>query len=476
MDGPPPSTATLAELTALLEPAGQTHLVAQWAELSPAQQARLAGQIRSLDLQLVRNFRSTLKNQAVRDVSQASSPAAIRLNSEDNPFTPPEARERGAAALARGEVGMLLVAGGQGTRLGFDPPKGLFPIGPVSNRTLFEVITDRLRAVARRYGRPIPLFIMTSPATTAQTHAYFAENNYLGLDPDDLYFFEQGMLPAVAAESGRVLLAGPGELALAPDGHGGMLAALGNSVGFDNIAARGIRTFFYGQIDNPLLTVCDPEFLGYHLLAGSEFTTQVVRKHDPAERVGVVAALGDHLEIVEYSDLTPEAAAARAADGTLVLWAGNTAVHAFDVAFLTRMSHTSEALPLHLARKSVPYFDPETKQTVEPTEPNAIKFERFIFDLMPSAQNALVVEVERATSFAPVKNAEGAASDTPSSARAAMAALHRAWLEEVGVKVAAEARVEIHPLYALDVDELRSKVAPGLEIRQDTYLRPEGVS
>jgi UDP-N-acetylglucosamine/UDP-N-acetylgalactosamine diphosphorylase len=285
-------------------------------------------------------------------------------------------------------------------------------------------------------------------------------------------FFEQGTLPAVDAKTGRVLLSEPGEVALAPDGHGGMLAALATVVGFEHFAERGIRTLFYGQIDNPLLTVCDPEFLGYHLLAQSEFTTQVVRKQDPSELVGVVAGMGDHLEIVEYSDLTPEAASARADDGSLVLWAGNTAVHAMDVAFLERMSRTANSLPLHLAHKKVPYFDEQSKQVIEPAEPNAIKFERFIFDLMPSAKNSLVVEVDRATSFAPVKNAEGASSDTPSAARAAMVALHRVWLMEAGADVAPNVRVEIHPLYALDADELRQKLAPGTAIREDTYLRP----
>lgn len=472
MDGAPASATTFAELVDLLTPVGQAHLVAHWADLSPSQQSHLAAQIRALDLTLVCNFRDLLKTQPTRNTGRASSPPAIRLGAADNAFTPAEARARGEAALASGEVGMLLVAGGQGTRLGFDPPKGLFPIGPISQRTLFEVIVDHLRAVSRRYGRRIGLYIMTSPATTAQTQAYFAANNHLGLPPEDVVFFEQGTLPAVDAQTGRVLLAEPGEIALAPDGHGGMLAALAKVVGFEHFAEHGIRTLFYGQIDNPLLTVCDPEFLGYHLLAQSEFTTQVVRKQDPSERVGVVATMGDHLEIVEYIDLTPEAAAARADDGSLVLWAGNTAVHALDVAFLARMSRTPDSLPLHLARKKVPYFDEQTRQAIEPAEPNAIKFERFIFDLMPSAKNSLVVEVDRATSFAPVKNAEGASCDTPSAARAAMMALHRAWLTEAGAEVAPNVRVEIHPLYALDADELRQTIAPGTALLEDTYLRP----
>jgi UDP-N-acetylglucosamine/UDP-N-acetylgalactosamine diphosphorylase len=366
---------------------------------------------------------------------------------------------------------MILVAGGQGTRLGFEHPKGLFPIAPLSKRTLFEVIIDRLKAVSNRYGKKIPLFVMTSPATTAETEAFFLEKQHFGLMHDqDLRIFEQGMRPAIDAQSKKILLASPHEIALAPDGHGGMLAALSRVIGFDALRTSGIKTIFYGQIDNPLLTVCDPEFLGYHLLAGSELTTQAVRKTDPAERVGVVAQVDDHLEIIEYSDLSPEQSKRREPDGSLTFWAGNTAVHAFDVAFLERASSQVSALPLHIAKKTVPFIDAKG-QLVDPTEPNAIKFEQFIFDLLPLAKNALVVEVDRAVAFAPVKNAEGATSDTASSAQAAMTNLYASWLSAVGVKVAPGVKIEIHPDFALDQDALAARISPGTSITQDTYLR-----
>ncbi|HTN77210.1 MAG TPA: UTP--glucose-1-phosphate uridylyltransferase, partial [Pirellulaceae bacterium] len=267
-----------------------------------------------------------------------------------------------------------------------------------------------------------------------------------------------------------VLLAAHGEIATAPDGHGGMLAALAKHVGFETLQRRGIDLLFYGQIDNPLLTVCDPEFLGYHLLAGSELTTQVVRKVLPEERVGVVAQIDGHLEIMEYSDLSPADAARRRDDGTLELWAGNTAVHAFDVAFLKAVSQNAHvALPLHLAKKKVPFVDSQGT-LVEPTEPNAIKFERFIFDLLRLAKRALVVEVDRAVAFAPVKNAAGAASDTAEIAQAAMLAFDRALLNTAGVQLSAGVRVEINPNFALDAEELARRLPPGTRINQDTYL------
>jgi UDP-N-acetylglucosamine/UDP-N-acetylgalactosamine diphosphorylase len=464
-------SATFDELSARLNGFGQEHLLAHWRQLSDDERARLAGQIERIDFQsLAEQFRIATGGHVVADspaakAARAKSPPSVLAGSRKE-----EAIARGEAALRAGEVGMILVAGGQGTRLGFEHPKGLFPIGPVSKRTLFEVIVDRLRAVSKRFGVKIPLYVMTSPATTAETEAFFLEKRHFGLvREDELRIFEQGTMPAVDAKTGRVLLDSPSELALAPDGHGGMLAALARVIGFEELKRRGIRTLFYGQIDNPLLTVCDPEFLGHHLLANSELTTQVVRKHDPAEKVGVVAQVDEHLEILEYSDLTPEQTAKREPDGTLSLWAGNTAVHAFDVAFLERVSGSASGLPFHLAKKKVPYIN-EAGERIEPVQPNAIKFERFIFDLLPLASNALVVEVDRATCFAPVKNADGAASDTPTAARIAMVAQHRAWLEAAGVEVAPEVSVEIHPSFALDADELKTKVAPATRVAEDAYF------
>lgn len=466
------ANADYPQLLSLLQPYGQTQLLAHWERLDPLAREHLAAQIRAIDFELLVRERAALTpagNVSNDRAAQATSPPAIRAGATDNRFTPAEARARGEAALTAGEIGMILVAGGQGTRLGFDQPKGLFPIGPLSQRTLFQVIVDQMLAVAARYGVRIPLFIMTSPATTHETRQYFAQHNYLGLAAEDLFFFEQGTLPAVDAQEWKVLLSGPAEIAAAPDGHGGMLAALAKHVGFETLRARGIQQLFYGQIDNPLLTVCDPTFLGYHLLAGSELTTQAVRKHDPGERVGLVVQVGDHVEILEYSDLSPADAARRAPDGTLDLWAGNTAVHALDVAFLERMSQHRDALPLHLARKKVPYIN-AAGELVEPAETNAIKFERFVFDLLPQAKNALVVEVDRAVAFAPVKNASGAASDTAESAQAAMIAQHTSWLKSAGATVSPGARIEIHPRWALDAEAVKARITPGQKIAEDTYF------
>ncbi|MCO6455350.1 MAG: UTP--glucose-1-phosphate uridylyltransferase, partial [Pirellulaceae bacterium] len=410
-------------LEELLEPFGQTHVLRFWERLSGAERLRLADEVQSLDLPLLmRAFQSGGQQSCWAELAaRATGPPAVRLplgwESQRR-----EAWQRGEQALREGRVGMLLVAGGQGTRLGFPRPKGLLPLGPVSGRSLFCILVDRLRAVARRYGASIPLYLMTSPATHAETVEFLERHERFGLPAGDLRIFCQGTLPVLDAETGRLLLAAPDRLCSAPDGHGGMLAALVHSGCLRDAEQRGLEQLFYGQVDNPLTQVCEPGLIGEHLLAGSEMTTQVVRKREPLDSVGNVVSVDGRVRIIEYSDLPAEAAGRRTADGELELWAGNMAVHVFDVAFLTRVSGDPEALPLHRALKSSPYLDDAGRQ-VQPEGLNAWKFERFIFDLLPAARQALAVEAEAAEAFAPVKRGSAEARDTPETARAAMVAL-----------------------------------------------------
>jgi UDP-N-acetylglucosamine/UDP-N-acetylgalactosamine diphosphorylase len=350
----------------------------------------------------------------------------------------------------------------------------MYAIGPVSGASLFQILCEKLLAVRRRHACLAPLYVMTSPATQAETREFFAARENFGLPPDDVLIFCQGEMPAVDAASGRVLLAAPGQIALSPDGHGGLLAALRKSGALADIHRRGIRHLFYMQVDNPLAAVCDEEFLGIHALAGSELSTQVVAKRTPADRVGNVVQVDGVTRIIEYSDLPSEAGERRRPDGELELWAGNIAVHAFDVELLARLSGGGVALPFHKAHKKVPYVDaadPQAKQ-VEPAETNAIKFEQFIFDLLPEARRTIVVEVAEAAAFAPLKNGVGANKDSPEIVRAAMVALHASWLRGAGVDVAPGTAVEISPLWALDAHDVARRVGPNMKIHAPTYLTP----
>ena len=464
------------ELHAILAPSGQEHLLAFWDELDAGEQRSLADQIRAIDFAVideVYRHRGDLGN--VRELAdRAGPPPAFRLKGADNRFTPEQARRRGVEAIAAGQLGVILVAGGQGTRLGFEHPKGMFPIGPVSGRSLFQIFVEKILAVGRRHGVRIPLYLMTSPATHDETIAFFAENERFGLAEDDLKIFCQGTMPAVDAATGKVLLAEKGRVAVSPDGHGGTLAALQRSEALKDVERRGIEHLFYLQVDNPMVDICNPEFIGYHLLGGSEMSTQVVAKQDPLERVGNVVRVDGRLLVIEYSDLPDDVAGRRAADGSLEIWAGSIAVHAMGVEFLRRMvdqrkTGQREALPFHVVNKKVAHVD-ATGRRVEPESPNAVKFERFIFDLIPLAAEAIVVEVDPADGFAPLKNASGAAADTQETVRAAMVAQHTRWLRRAGADVADGVDVEICPLFALDAQQLTEKIAPETRVTKPTYF------
>ena len=327
------------------------------------------------------------------------NPRPSGWSSAENRFSLAEARSRGREALAAGHLGVILVAGGQGTRLGFDHPKGMFPIGPVSGRTLFQIHIDKILATAQRHGVRIPLYLMTSPATHEETLHFLAAHDRFGMAAEDLRVFCQGTMPAVDAATGQVLLEAPDRLAVSPNGHGGMLAAFAESGAMADAQDRGIRQLFYFQVDNPLVDIAGAEFIGYHILSEAEMTSQVIAKRDPLEKVGNVVDVDGRLMVIEYSDLPDDIARKTNPDGSLAIWAGSIAVHVFDLDFLRRAKDQADSLPYHFAYKKVACIDAAGRR-VEPAKANAIKFERFIFDLMPSARNAIVVEVDPASAFA----------------------------------------------------------------------------
>jgi UDP-N-acetylglucosamine/UDP-N-acetylgalactosamine diphosphorylase len=465
---------TRTELERHLAPFSQEHVLNFWEELDAAACEQLATEISRINLaELQELFRGDVVTEDWADVAcRSCAPPAQRLMDADSSASNERATAAGLDALSAGQVGVVIVAGGQGSRLGFEHPKGMYPVGPISGASLFQILLEKIAARARVAGIRIPLYLMTSPATHEETIEYLRTNENFGLSSDDVRIFCQGTMPAVDAETGRLLLAEKHCLALSPDGHGGTLRALAESGCLTDMRGRGIRQLFYCQIDNPLVEMCDPVFLGYHLLAGSELSTAVVAKRHSREKVGNVVSVDGRLRILEYSDLNPLEDAIverRGADGSPVFWAGNTAVHVFDVAFLERMAASGTALPFHVARKAVPYVDASGRR-VDPGEPNAIKFERFIFDLLPEARQGIVVEVDAQRTFAPVKNAPGEATDSPETVRSQMIALHTDWLRRAGCQVAEGVAVEISPLFAQNPDELAARVSPGLTVTTPQYF------
>ncbi len=463
------------EVTSTLERCrryGQEHLLAHWDSLNTAQRLSLLAQVNELDFEqiakLFHGHDQVIDWKAVAE--RAEPPNAIRLDDKHPRPSRQAAIEAGRAAIAAGQVAMILVAGGQGTRLGFDLPKGMFRIGPVSNRTLFEMHVDALRGAMRRYQASIPLLIMTGPSTDQPTREYFAENRNLGLADDQLILFQQGTMPAIDAKTGKVLLESKDQIALSPDGHGGIVEALRKHGCIKMARKRGIRYFFYAQVDNPLVTACDPLLVGYHVLSRSQMTTQVVQKRFPKEKVGNVVSVDGRTQIIEYSDLVDPVAEKKTADGSLLLWAGNIAVHVFDVDFLADAASESTGLPFHRAHKAVSTIESDGTQ-VKPSSPNAIKFERFVFDLLPMAERTFVVEGDAAEVFAPVKNADGATTDTPQATKNALIELHRRWLEAAGVRtISSDIKVEINPLWAIDEEEVVAKAKGPVVLSSDTYF------
>ncbi len=455
---------------------GQEHLLRWWGELSPSQQAALTVELDSIDLPLV--GRLSQSRQATDGASsdhraaRATPPTQLvrqPVNAADRELWQ-QATRRGEELLAAGQVGAILVAGGQGTRLGFDQPKGMFPIGPVSDRSLFQIFCEQLLARGRRAGKAIPYFIMTSDATHDETVSFFEDHQLFGMHRSDVYFFRQGKLPAVDAIDGRILMERKDAIALSPDGHGGLLNALRKQGLLAEMRERGLETLYYHQVDNPTAIVCDPAFLGLHDRMGSEMSSKVVAKVSSEEKMGVLVAIDGQTQIIEYSDMPADRTRETESDGRLRFWAGNTAMHIINRSFLQGIVDRGQDLPYHRANKPVPYINEQGQAiTPGPADKNAFKFEQFIFDVLPLASTALVVEADRAVEFNPVKNQSGA--DSPATSRAALLQAARGMLKEAGADIADTARAEISPLYALDAAELRQKLPRPPRIEADLILR-----
>jgi UDP-N-acetylglucosamine/UDP-N-acetylgalactosamine diphosphorylase len=467
---------TFDELNTLLAGHDQQQLLRCWDQLDDDQHDELARQLTAIDFDQLAGLLAENDNSPSRLPGQMEPPPAIRPGQPRPAELPGESLEEavaiGETALREGRVAMILVAGGQGSRLGLPGPKGLLRIGPVSGRSLLQFTIDRLKAVAHRYGSQVPLMIMTSPSVHEATLQFLVENDHFGLAADDCRLFCQGLMPVVDAASGKILLEAPGSVALSPDGHGGMVEALGRSGFLDDLATRQIDTVFYAQVDNPLAQACDPGLIGFHLAAQAELTSQAVRKNDAMEKTGNIVAVEDHLEVIEYSELPETLARETGPDGQLRFWAGSIAVHVFSRGLLEDAARQRDWLPFHRARKQVPLMDHEGHRQ-EPATANAVQFERFIFDLLPRARNALVVEVERASAFAPVKNPDGSGQDTPATARDAIITLHRQWLLDAGVKIDDDIPVEVHPSWALHAEDVLRQPGLPAAIHEPTLLTTE---
>ena len=421
-----------------LEANGQGQLLRFWNVLGAKERKSLLAQVALLDFAEIARCRAMLgagEGGGAQGSVRPTAPKVALLKGR----ALDAAVAAGEKELAAGRVAVLLVAGGQGSRLGFDGPKGAYPIGPITGAPLFYFHARKVLAKTRRYGKPVPFYIMTSEANYDATLECFRSNGWFGLDRKDVFLFKQGMWPGMTAD-GKVILDEPGHVFMSPDGHGGLLAALKRSGALADMKRRGVHSVFFFQVDNPLVDIADEAFIGYHVLERSEYTLKLCAKRDPYEKVGMPMKFGRTFRMVEYTEMTDEQCNRKGRDGKLYFLYGSPAIHVFDRAFLER--EASKPMPLHLAHKKIAMVDAKGK-VVKPTEPNGYKFEKFIFDILPDAKRAAFLAFNQKDEFSPLKNAEG--SDSPETCRSDLQAKWRRQLAAQGILISENAKLEVDP-------------------------------
>lgn len=392
-----------------LEGAGQEQLLRYYDELTEEGKKNLLGQIEKLDLGLLKFAEDGAQETAKGELAPlgAVTLEEIRKNRERYEM-------RGVEAVKAGKVGAVLLAGGQGTRLGFDKPKGMLNVGVHKQLFLFEQLIHNLMKVVEQTGAWVPLFIMTSEKNNEDTVDFFKENMYFGYNEEFVHFFVQQMAPSVSRE-GKIYLEEKDKISSSPNGNGGWFTSLVNAGFLELIRKSGIEWLNVFSVDNVLQKIADPVFVGAVLENQCVCGSKVVAKADPNERVGVLCLEDGKPSIVEYYEMTDEMIHLRDQNGTLLYNFGVILNYLFQVD--TLVSIVDENLPTHVVEKKIPYLDEEGNH-VKPEQPNGYKFEQLVLDMIKMMDNCLPFEVEREKEFAPIKNATGV--DSLESARKLM--------------------------------------------------------
>lgn len=373
----------------------------------------------------------------------------------------------GESLIQAGKIAAFTVAGGQGTRLGYDGPKGTLPVSPIKNKPLFQLFAEQIRGVSEKYETVIPWYIMCSPLNLNATISHFEENSHYGLAKENIKFFAQGVMPATDFE-GNLLLASKNSLALSPNGHGGSLKALIDSGSIADMENRGIEHVSYFQVDNPLVTILNPLFIGLHDLQKSDMSSRSLTKTGPFEKLGNFVSIGDRVSIIEYSDLPEEKALEKDNHGKIKYRAGSPAIHILRRDFIEQFASGEIKLPYHRAEKKVAHID-ENGQYITPTQPNAVKFETFVFDALPFAKNPLILEAYRGEEFSPVKNMTGV--DSLESSKSDQIEKAKSWLLKSGHSCNQDSIVEICPKSFPSPDDIQLSDLADIDLNQsEIYL------
>ncbi|KAK3393657.1 nucleotide-diphospho-sugar transferase [Podospora didyma] len=468
-----PTPEQVSELREKYTQAAQSQVFTFYDSLSTAEKAALFKQLSSFDPSYINTIAAKAlappktEPKTDDDDGEAKEPALEPLPESATASildSKPEDIDKwyasGLDLIAANKVAVVLMAGGQGTRLGSSAPKGCYDIGLPSTKSLFQIQAERIRKVeklaAKKSGTGVkvvvPWYVMTSGPTRGPTEEYFKEHNYFGLAAENVIIFEQGVLPCISND-GKIILEGKGKVAVAPDGNGGIYNALVESKVLDDMKTRGIEHIHAYCVDNCLVKVADPVFLGFAASLDVDIATKVVRKRNATESVGLILLKNGRPDVVEYSEI--DQATAEAQDpkqhGVLKFRAANIVNHYYSFRFLASIPEWAKDLPHHVARKKIPFTDLETGETVKPPKPNGIKLEQFVFDVFPMLElkRFACMEVRREDEFSPLKNARGTGEDDPDTSKRDIMVQGKRWVQAAGATVVSDdpdSGIEVSPL------------------------------
>jgi UDP-N-acetylglucosamine/UDP-N-acetylgalactosamine diphosphorylase len=459
------------KLINLLVQNGQEHLLLFWDELNDAERDILLDDIRKIDFELFKRFLDIGEADSPKERTLELPPVIEVPKTKEKKKKEKEAFEAGCDSIGKSKLSVFTAAGGQSSRLGLDYPKGAFPVTPIRKKTLFQVLAEKIGYMQNRFGVQVPWIIMVSETNREQTRAFFESNGFFGLTKEFVMFVEQGSFPAYTP-SGKILLSEKNRVFLSPSGHGGTFLALKSSGALAWLDKLGVEQIFYSQVDNVLVKVLDPAFIGYHVIAHGDMSSKCVKKKHPKEKVGVFVLENGRTVVIEYTELE-KLEGLQGGLGIESFNAGSIAIHMIDVGFAMRLADGDLRLPLHRAYKAVPHIGRDGSKIV-PDGPNGYKIETFIFDALRYADHSVVMEVLREEEFSPLKNKSGDAS--PSTVAKDQVRFFTRWIEEAGIAVPKDPegepkyKTEISPLFASLKDDFLEKAPKSLSIEGDTYI------
>ncbi|ORY12390.1 nucleotide-diphospho-sugar transferase [Clohesyomyces aquaticus] len=481
-----PSDEDVKALRAKYEKAGQEQVFAFYDQLSVAEKAGLYSQLSGFNPDYINEITDKALNPPKTEGAGEATLEPLPDNATSSALdSKTEDLEKwynsGLSLIAENKVAVVLMAGGQGTRLGSSAPKGCFDIGLPSKKSLFQLQGERIAKVEllakKKHGKDnavtVPWYVMTSGPTRGPTEKFFEENKYFGLKKENVVIFEQGVLPCISNE-GKILLESKAKVAVAPDGNGGLYQALIQSGVVADMSKRGIQHIHAYCVDNCLVRVADPAFIGFAASKDVDIATKVVRKRNAKESVGLILQKNGKPDVVEYSEINTKDAEAKDPKNAdlLKFRAANIVNHYYSYRFLESIPEWAKKLPHHVARKKIPYVDTEKGETVKPEKPNGIKLEQFVFDCFPflAMEKFACMEVKREDEFSPLKNARGTGEDDPDTSKKDIMTQGAKWVKAAGATVVSDGEQD-----GIEVSPLISYGGEGLDFLKDRTIKAPAV-